>query len=66
MAAKSGRAWKQERASVTAKGAARPRSNKYSKSDSDRRPAPNSRDRVWIGGYTRGDGIKVKGHYRAV
>jgi len=66
MATKSGRAWKLERASVTVKGAGRPRSNKYSKSDNDTRPAPHSRDRVWVGGYTRADGVKVKGYYRAV
>lgn len=42
------------------------KSNKYSGSDSthDRRPAPHRRSRVWIGGYTRADGTRVKGHYR--
>ena len=66
MATMAGRAWKLERASVTVKGAGRPRSNKYSKSDNDERPAPHTRERVWVGGYTRADGVKVKGYYRAV
>ncbi len=60
----SGRAWKLERASVKRKGEERPRSNKYSESDSDERPAPGERTRAWVGGYTRADGRKVKGHYR--
>ena len=58
------RSWKLERASVNRKGKDRPRSNKYSKSDSAKRPAPHSRDQVWVGGYTRADGTKVKGYYR--
>ena len=62
--AKSGRAWKMERASVNVKGKSRPRSNKYSGSDSAKKPAPYSRARVWVGGYTRADGVKVKGYYR--
>ena len=61
----SGRAWKLERASVHRKTQARPRSNKYSASDSTKRPAPGERDRVWVGGYTRADGTKVEGYYRA-
>jgi hypothetical protein len=58
------RSWKPERASVTMKSRERPRSNKYSKSDSKKRPAAGSRNRVWVGGYTRGDGTKVHGYYR--
>jgi hypothetical protein len=65
MATNKGRSWKLERASVTARGKNRPRSNKYSKSDSDTRPAAGSRDRVWVGGYTRADGSKVSGYYRS-
>ena len=60
----SGRAWKLERASVKRKGEDRPHSNKYSESDADERPAPGERTRAWVGGYTRADGRKVKGHYR--
>jgi hypothetical protein len=63
--AKSGRAWKLERASVHVKGKSRPRSNKYSNSDPTERPAPHTRQKVWVGGYTRADGVKVKGHYRS-
>ena len=62
MPAKSGRAWKLERASVHSDG--KPRSNKYSGSDPDRKPGPGERSRVWVGGYTRKDGTKVPGHYR--
>ena len=65
MPAKSGRAWKQERATVHRGSTARPRSNKYSKSDNDQRPAPKSASRVWVGGYRRSDGTRVAGHYRA-
>lgn len=61
----SSRSWKLERASVSVPGQARPRSNKYSGSDGDRTPAPGTRERVWVGGYTRADGAKVNGHYRA-
>jgi hypothetical protein len=63
MAAKSGRAWKVERASVRRGG--RATSNKYRSSDADEKPTANSRSRVWVGGYTRSDGIRVSGHYRA-
>jgi len=63
---KRGRSWKVERASVHRRGAARPRSNKYSGSDADRRPGSGERSRVWVGGYTRSDGTKVHGHYRGV
>jgi hypothetical protein len=65
MASAKGRSWKLERASVSVKGKARPKSNKYSKSDTTKKPAPGSRDRVWVGGYTRADGSKVAGHYRS-
>ena len=60
-----GRSWKLERASVTVRGKSRPRSNKYSGGDKSKRPAAGSRDRVWVGGYTRADGSKVSGYYRA-
>ena len=61
----SGRAWKMERASVTVKAKPRPRSNKYSRSDTGKKPAPNARARVWVGGYVRADGTKVQGYYRS-
>jgi len=64
MANKSGRAWKLERASVNGKGP-RPRSNKYSASDADRKPDPGSRERIWVGGYTRANGSQVEGYYRS-
>ena len=59
-----GRSWKNERASVTAASKSRPRSNKYSGGDKAKRPSAGSRDRVWVGGYTRADGSKVSGYYR--
>ena len=65
MATSKGRSWKQERASVGMPGAGPPRSNKYSGSDSKPAPPPGSRQQVWVGGYTRADGTKVEGHYRA-
>jgi hypothetical protein len=58
------RSWKMERASVNVKGKARPHSNRYSSSDQSRKPAPGSRQRVWVGGYVKQDGTKVAGHYR--
>jgi len=61
---KSTRSWKLERASVRRGG--RARSNKYSKSDTSRRPEPGTRSRVWVGGYTRNDGTRVEGHYRNI
>lgn len=64
MATKS-RSWKLERASVNKQGNVRPRSNKYSRSDSDRKPASRARQRVWVGGYTRADGSRVHGYYRS-
>lgn len=59
----SGRAWKNERASVSKKNQSRPKSNKYSKSDTTKRPAAGSTERYWRAGYTRKDGTRVKGHY---
>ena len=59
------RAWKMERASVSRKSQKRPRSNKYSGSDTSRRPSAGSRSRVWVGGYKRSDGTEVAGYYRA-
>lgn len=64
MATKSGRAWKLERASVGGDGHGRARSNKYSGGDVSRRPEPGTRERVWVGGYTKKDGTKVNGYYR--
>ena len=64
MARSKGRAWKMERASVNKPGIARPRSNKYSQSDSSRKPAPGTRQRTWVGAHARND-KPVKGHYRA-
>lgn len=61
---KAGRAWKAERASVSTKQGKKPRSNKYRSNDSDQAPNSRARSRAWVGGYTRADGTKVKGHYR--
>jgi len=58
------RSWKMERASVHTKGKTRPNSNRYSASDRHAKPAPGSRQRVWVGGYIKQDGTKVAGHYR--
>ena len=66
MANKKGRAWKLERASVHSAGKERARSNKYSHSDSGKKPAVGSRQRVWVGGYTKADGTQVRGHYRSL
>lgn len=57
----SGRAWKNERASVNKKNNSRPKSNKYSASDSSKRK--DNAEQYWVAGYTRRDGTKVKGHY---
>jgi hypothetical protein len=65
MANKSGRAWRTERASVSVRNKERPHSNKYSRSDSGKKPATGSRQRVWVGGYTKTDGTKVSGYYRS-
>lgn len=63
----SGRAWKQERASVNRQDRNRPKSNKYSKTgDTGKKPASGERGRVWVGGYTRQDGTKVEGYYRDI
>jgi hypothetical protein len=60
----SGRSWRNERASVTSKNNSRPKSNKYSRtSDSSKRPRAGTTEQYWRAGYTRKDGIKVKGHY---
>lgn len=60
----SGRAWKNERASVSRKDSSRSKSNKYrSGSDSSKRPPAGSVERYWRAGYTRKDGTKVRGHY---
>ena len=65
MASTKSRSWKLERASVSRRGADRPRSNKYSKSDQTKRPAPHTREQVWVGAYIRSDGTKIKGYFRA-
>lgn len=54
--------WKKERASVNRKQKPKPKSNKYSTSDS-RQKASTPRDHYWRAGYTRKDGTQVKGHY---
>jgi len=57
----SGRAWKNERASVDGKNKSRPKSNKFSASDKSRRK--ENAEQYWRAGYTRADGTRVKGHY---
>lgn len=60
----SGRAWKNERASVPSKNKSRSKSNKYSRvSDNSKRSKAESTSQYWRAGYTRKDGTKVKGHY---
>lgn len=59
----NGRVWKGERASVNRKNNLRSRSNKYSSSDSSKRPESGSSEQYWRAGYTRKDGTRVKGHY---
>jgi hypothetical protein len=59
----SGRSWKNERASVTNKNKSRPKSNKYSSSDTSKPAKEGSAEQYWRAGYTRKDGTKVKGHY---
>jgi hypothetical protein len=66
MASKNGRAWKMERASVNSKGTSRPRSNKYSGNDTDKKPATGARQKAWVGGYTKADGTHVEGYYRSI
>jgi len=58
----SGRAWKNERASVNTQNRSRPRSNKSSRT-SDTTKRSESVSQYWRAGYTRKDGTKVKGHY---
>ncbi|MBN9518605.1 hypothetical protein J0H58_08815 [bacterium] len=65
MATNKGRSWKLERASMSSPGRSRPRSTKYSSSDSKPAPPAGSRQQVWVGGYTKADGTKVEGYYRA-
>ncbi|HEX8087783.1 MAG TPA: hypothetical protein VF762_02950 [Blastocatellia bacterium] len=65
MANKNGRSWKMERASVNVKGQSRAQSNKYSHNDTDKKPAPGTRQKVWVGGYTKSDGTQVEGYYRS-
>jgi hypothetical protein len=60
----SGRAWNPERTGVRVAG--KSRSNKYSLTDSHKKPAPRMRVMRWVGGYTRSDGVHVKGHYRKI
>jgi hypothetical protein len=64
MATNTRQSWKGERASVSHANKSRPRSNRYSGGDTHKKPASGSRMQVWVGGYTRADGSKVKGHYR--
>ncbi len=52
--AQGSRSWKQERTT----------GRKYSGGDSDKKPAPGERKRIWVSGYTRADGTKVEGYYR--
>ncbi len=66
MAAKSGQSWKMTRASVSVKNKTRPRSNKYSKHDTDEKPSAGTRSQVWVGAYDRPDGTHVKGYYRSI
>jgi hypothetical protein len=61
-----GRAWKSERSRMRIRGESKLRSKKYSQSDSKSKPEPGSRQRVWVSGYTRSDGAKVRGHYRTL
>lgn len=63
-AANKKRSWKMERASIRRKRVARSRSNKYSASDVASRPKAHSQKQMWVGGYTRADGTRVKGYYR--
>jgi hypothetical protein len=65
MAKSTTRSWKMERASVHRAGKPRAQSNKYSHSDSHIKPAPGTRQRIWVGGYKKNDGTPVAGHYRS-
>lgn len=62
MAQKKG-TWKKERASYSTTNKSNYRSNKYSGSDSSKKPAPRTRKKTWIGGHER-KGKPVKGHFR--
>lgn len=53
-----------ERASVRQKKTGKVRSNKFSGGDTGGPPKKHSRKRVWVGGYRRRDGTKVKEYYR--
>jgi hypothetical protein len=64
MAQSKSRSWKMERANVHTSGSSRPRSNKYSGSDTSVKPAAGTREKVWVGGYRKADGTEVAGHYR--
>jgi hypothetical protein len=55
-----------ERASVDTERRKQPRSNKYSGSDRKKRPPAGTRQRVWVGGYVKADGTKVRGYYRSL
>ncbi len=46
--------WKAERAT----------GRKYSGGDTDTKPAPGERDKVWVSGYTRAGGKKIAGYWR--
>jgi hypothetical protein len=58
------RRWKLERASVHKKRRPRPRSNKFSGGDRETLPRPHKRQQIWVGGYVKQDGTKIKGYYR--
>lgn len=34
------------------------------KIENDPKPQPSQTDRIWVDGYTRKDGVRVKGHWR--
>lgn len=53
-----------ERASVRRKGSKRAKSNKFSGGDSGKKPKAHVRKGLWVGGYIKKDGTKVKGYYR--
>ena len=56
MATKQGSGtWKKERTT----------GRRYSGGDSDTKPGPGERDKVWVSGYTRADGKKIAGYWRA-
>ncbi len=55
MATKKGAGvWKEERTT----------GRKYSGGDTDTKPAPGERDKVWVSGYTRAGGKKIAGYWR--